>query len=323
MRAHVTSGTGAAYPDRMAAPPKLVLASVVALAIALPAVAQPAVTAGAGAKHGKKKCQRRHGKKAGAARKKCVNPTAGTPTPATPAPQADWPAVGTNPLSDAQAAALVTHVPETRPNNAAANDYVPSDAELQAFHAALDNMGQRGDVVNPLRAYVTGRTGLGHPSTDDVIQWAAHKWGIPEDWMRAQAVVETYWRQEVLGDRTTVAPALYAQYPPQAQVPGTSDAFQSMGLMQVRWVPDGSLNPGTEPLRWKSTAFNVDVYGAIVRYYYDGLCSWCTAGYAPGQAWNSIGAWFNPYPWINPGAQNYVATVQQRLAERTWASSDF
>jgi hypothetical protein len=91
----------------------------------------------------------------------------------------------------------------------------------------------------------------------------------------------------------------------------------------VKWLPDGSVGAGTEPLRWKSTAFNVDFQGATIRYYFDGLCSWCTSGYSSGQEWNSIGAWFSPYPWSNSGAQAYVRAVQGYLAAKPWLSAAF
>ena len=37
-------------------------------------------------------------------------------------------------------------------------------------------------------------------TTDEIIQWAACKWGFDEDTVRAQAVQESYWRQDGLGD---------------------------------------------------------------------------------------------------------------------------
>ena len=251
-----------------------------------------------------------------------------SPTPvgapaSPPSPQTSWAAPGRRPLSDAEAAAQVIPHAEIRPSNAQANDYVPSDSELSAFYGATNNWGQRTVEWNPLYAYVTGRPGLAHPSTDDLIQWAAHEWGIPEDWIRAQMVTESWWRMSAMGDRTAVSGSWYSMYPAQARVPGTSDVYQSLGISQVKWIPDGSVGAGTEPLRWKSTAFNLDYYGGTLRYYYDGLCDWCTSGYGAGQAWNSVGAWFNPYPWNNSGAQSYVHNVQTELANRTWASSGF
>jgi hypothetical protein len=235
-----------------------------------------------------------------------------------PFPQTEWAPVGTRPLADSEAAALITHQPETRPENVAANNYRPSDSDLGAFFASTDPSGVTPVRYNPLARYVTGRPGLSDPSTDDLIQWAAHKWGIPEDLMRAQMVTESSWRQSTLGDRASVPPAWYDQYPPQAQIPGTSDVYQSMGIAQVKWRPDNSLHTGTEPLRWKSVAFNLDFYAATVRYYYDGLCSWCTLGYGAGQDWNSVGAWFNPQPWLNSGQLSYVQRVMDNLANRTW-----
>ncbi|MFL5828989.1 MAG: hypothetical protein ACJ76X_03655 [Solirubrobacteraceae bacterium] len=236
-------------------------------------------------------------------------------------PQAGWVAPGTTPLSDAQAAGLVTHEPETRPANANANRYVPTDAQLQAFHSATRSDGTLADSANTLRKYVTGRPGLSNPSTDDLIQWTAHKWGIPEDWIRAQMVIESSWNQTALGDRSVIVTNWASLYPGQAHISGSADVYQSMGLPQIRWAPDGSQSPGTEPLRWQSTAFALDYLGAQLRWYYDGDCSWCGTGYSSGQQWNSIGAWYEPYPWNNGQQQAYIRKVQAALATRRWTTS--
>jgi hypothetical protein len=95
--------------------------------------------------------------------------------------------------------------------------------------------------------------------------------------------------------------------------------YQSLGIAQIKWLPDGSVGAGTEPLRRLSTAFNLDYYGATLRYYYDGLCHWCAPGYRPADAWNSIGAWFSPEPWANAGARHYIGDVRRALASRAWA----
>ena len=75
------------------------------------------------------------------------------------------------PLSDRAAAALVVHQPELRPQNFAANNYVPSNAELRAFRSARTAQGQSILTEFPEYRYVTGRPGLHDPSTDDLIQW--------------------------------------------------------------------------------------------------------------------------------------------------------
>jgi len=203
----------------------------------------------------------------------------------------------------------VRRVAEHRPGNRDENAYRPSAAELEAFrHGQRDAYGRDAVEYNPLAARVTGGfTG----STDEILQWAAHKWGIPENVVRAVATTESRWRMSQLGDRQAVRDP--SRYPARSRVPGTSDVYQSLGVMQVRWTPEG-LHPGTEPLRWKSTAFNVDYWAAVVRYYFDGRCDWCGAGYGPGQAWASIGAWWSPSPW-NASA-GYLRRVRTQLALR-------
>jgi hypothetical protein len=243
----------------------------------------------------------------------------GPPASRQGGPVTAWAPPGTPPLSDAEAAALVSPQPESQRENQAANDYVPTDAQLAAFHAAQKRLQAAGDF-NPLTAYVTGRPGIKDPSTDDLIQWVSHKWGIPTDWIRAEMEVESHWRQSQRGDLTTVSPSAYALYPAYSRVPGTDSVYESLGIAQVKWIPDASagVGVGTEPLRWASTAFNLDYYAATVRYYYDGDCHWCSAGYQAGQAWDSIGAWFSPQPWGNAGARQYVSEVQAALGERAW-----
>jgi hypothetical protein len=180
---------------------------------------------------------------------------------------------------------------------------------------------------NPYFRYVDGRDGLRKPSTDDLIQWAAQKWGIPEDWLRAEFVQESYWDQFQLGDETEVRSRWYGLYPTQTRVPHSSSVYQSLGITQVKWISDGSVGAGTEPLRWRSTAFNLDYQAATVRFYYDNpqgaRSSWGDRTYAPCERWNSIGGWFEPYPWGNGGQQNYIADVRQHLANRDWTVSSF
>ncbi len=232
-----------------------------------------------------------------------------------------WAPPGERPLSDARAAALVTRVAENRPGNAAANDYVPTDAELAAFHAAQARARTRG-VYNPLTVHVTGRPGIAHPSTDDLIQWVSHKWGIPTNWIRAQLVVESDWRQDQRGDSSEVSARWFRLYPKFSRVSGRH-VFESLGIAQEKWIPNGSVGAGTEPLRWRSTAFNLDYYAATLRYYYDGDCSWCSSSYRPGEAWNSVGAWFSPQPWGNSEAASYIAQVRAALAEHPWTRAGF
>lgn len=241
------------------------------------------------------------------------------------------------PLSDQAAAALVTPEPETRAANAqpyAVNGvrhaptttYVPTAAQLRSARAAKTSLGQPVLSFNPYLRYVDGRDGLRDPSTDDLIQWAAHKWGIPENWLRAEYVQESYWNSFQLGDEESVSASDYLRYPAQARVAASDLVYQSMGITQVRWDPEGTVGAGTEPLRWESLAYNVDYQAAMIRFYYDNpsgaRAAWGDA-YVPCQRWNAIGAWFSSYPWGNPGAEQYVRDVRAILAEKVWRTPDF
>jgi hypothetical protein len=263
-------------------------------------------------------------------------------------PQTTWAACNANagtdqastfsPLSDAAARKLVTPEPEIRPYNddayelggrsyAATNEFVPSWLAIFKFRYTKNSNGQTDVQVNPYLRYVDGRDGIKDPSTDDLIQWAAHKWGIPEDWLRAEYALESAWNGFMIGNEATVPGAWYSEYPLQAQVPGSSQVYESMGITQIEWAPDGSVGAGTEPLRWESNAFNIDYQAATVRFFYDNPSGarslWGDSSYVPCQQWNSIGGWFDPYPWNNAGQASYIATVQNYLNEQIWATPSF
>lgn len=263
-------------------------------------------------------------------------------------PQTAWAACNLNarngkpstfhPLSDAAAATLVTRQPEIRPDNArsytlagvrypAPNDYVPNPGQLEAFRNARNDAGQTNVEFNPYYQYVDGRDGISRPSTDDLIQWAAHKWGIPEDWLRAEYIRESYWNQYMLGDATSVSAARIKLYPPQSRIGHSNRVYQSLGITQVQFAPFGTLHPGTEPLRWLSTAFNIDYQAATLRFYYDNpqgsRSAWNDSSYTPCQAWRSLGGWYSPFPWGNAPQARYVSQVQHILATRGWEASDF
>lgn len=275
-------------------------------------------------------------------------PASGRPGAHEQHPQTAWIACNRNsgnrkpstfrPLSDAAAAALVTREPETRRLNArpysldgvrhaAVNNYVPSAAQIRRFRSSRTSSGQPALRFNPYLRYVDGRDTLHDPSTDDLIQWSAHKWGIPENWLRAEYVLESYWSQFWLGDEHPVPHSWYDRYPSQARVAGTPEVYRSMGITQVQWEPNGALGPGSEPLRWESTAFNLDYQAAMVRFYYDNpegaRSAWGDASYSPCQQWESIGGWYRPYPWGNSDQAGYIAKVRANLSDRAWTSAHF
>jgi hypothetical protein len=160
---------------------------------------------------------------------------------------------------------------------------MPTPARL-AYFRAHDSM--------PYDRYVTGHyTG----TTDEIIQWAAHKWNLPLRLMRAVAAVETWWHGSFVGDEG-----------------------HAYGLYQldVRWHCCGDLARN-------STAFSADYYGAIIRSYFDGKETWLRAmphtgkPYAPGELWNSVGYWCSG-GWDTATGWKYVHQVWLYEARRPW-----
>ena len=141
-------------------------------------------------------------------------------------------------------------------------------------------------------------TGRFRGTTREIIQWAAHKHGIDQDLLSAVAVEESWWRMSTVGG---------------------GDSF---GLFQLR-VPYHCCRR----LARRSTAFNADYYGAILRAYYDGRETWLNdvergARYGPGDVWGSVGVWFAGR-WHTPAAEGYIREVRDILARRTWRSKAF
>jgi hypothetical protein len=195
---------------------------------------------------------------------------------------------GSHPLSDAAAAARVKPSPwEPRGDNYRANHTVPTAVQLLLFH-------RKSDMPN--QSYVTGDyTG----TTDEILQWAAAKWGFSVRLFRAVSAVETWWHQSFVGDN--------------------GDSF---GLFQVR-VPYHCCLPFIRT----STAFNADYYGAILRAYFDGEQGWLNdvehgRSYHAGDLWGSVGVWASGR-WHMGTSDNYVQMVKQRVADQIWRTPDF
>jgi hypothetical protein len=142
------------------------------------------------------------------------------------------------PRSDRAAAKLVHRSGwEPRVDNYSANHTIPTRAQLRTFHA------QR---LTPYAQNVTGHyTG----TTDEIIQWAAYKWGFNPQLFRAVAAVESWWHMSVVGNSGT-----------------------SFGLFQVR-KPYHCQGQSCH-LMSHDTAFNADYYGAMLRSYYSGQETW-------------------------------------------------
>jgi hypothetical protein len=230
-------------------------------------------------------------------------------------PQATWRPPGSPPLKDAQAAACVVRSGENRPQNARQNARAPTRAELRAFRTSRDSAGRTPARYNRNFARVTGaapRYGL--RSTDDLIEWAAYKWGVPEDLVRGQMAMESHWSMLKKGDRRDWSRPIAPLYPAIGEIDANS-VWESLGIAQIRWRHTVPWNPGVEPLRWRSTAFSLDYSQALIRYYYDGRCDWCGPGYAAG---DPDGAYRIYVSGSRRKGQWYADGVRRKAASKPW-----
>jgi hypothetical protein len=159
-------------------------------------------------------------------------------------------------------------------------------------------------------------------TTSEILRWAACKWGIDQNIVFAQAAVESWWRQDTLGDWGTDGSAC----PPGHGLGRDGKAGQcpqSYGILQNRWPYEKATWPGIG----SSTAMNADTAYAIWRSCYDGYETWLNnvehgQPYHAGDAWGCVGRWFAGR-WHTAPAQQYVAKVQQYMHERIWLTPDF
>lgn len=182
---------------------------------------------------------------------------------------------------------------EPRPANTAANQRVPTAAELLTYRTQAPDWTRCAGYPDRVTGAFTG-------TTDEILQWAAWKWGLDADLLRAVAAIESWWNEGYVGD-----------------------GGQSLGLMQIK----ASSFPGTAPLSGQATAFNLDVYGATIRSYYAGCATWLNTvadggRYAAGDLWGSVGAWYAGR-WHTDAAELYIARVMEAQANRVWLSPGF
>ena len=185
-------------------------------------------------------------------------------------------------------------------------------AEVRADNAGYN--ATRGST--PQTGWYARVTGNFSGTTDQIIQWAACKWGIEEDIVRAQAAKESAWHQNAGGDYTSDV-----HCSPSAPRNGATCA-DSVGMMQVRF----SAHPTAFPSALTSTAFNLDYSLAVIRSCYEGRETWLNQfergrDYAAGDLWGCVGLWFSGRWYYNNA--DYLTAVQDYLNRRVWAQPDF
>jgi hypothetical protein len=186
-------------------------------------------------------------------------------------------------------------------------------------------------------------TGNYSGTTDEIVRWAACKWGIDEDVVRAQGEVETGWDQGGAGDkRTTLASCVNGNFtalwntvitePDGSTVSCPNCCFTSWSMWQTKVYYETT----TWPMIMKSTPFAADYRFADQRSCMNG--DWATyfasaaqqpntyasdiAAFKAGGSysrvlWGCIGFHYSG-GWYDSGAQSYINATQAHLAAHDW-----
>jgi autotransporter family porin len=243
-------------------------------------------------------------------------PTTASPTPTTgaetkaagrPADPTTLPPGSALP-SDSDCAARVVPAPEVRPTNARYN-------------------ATRGHQKNIPKKWLDRVTGDFSGTTDEILQWAACKWGIDPNVVRAQAAKESWWHMSTVGDYGTDPKAC----PPghDLGVDGTpGQCPQSYGILQVRYPYHGPpAGNETWPEAEQSTAYNVDYTYSVWRACYEGDYTWLNTvdrggTYAAGDLWGCVGMWFSGR-WHTDAANGYIDAVRGYYDSQVWKDASF
>lgn len=224
--------------------------------------------------------------------------------------------------ADEAAAAMIFHSTwEPRPSNNTPNHTIVGN-NLDTLDGSFDATWQS--------VYLPRVTGNFTGTTDEIIQWAAAKWGWSDELIRAEAIAESNWFQSQLGD--------YEPASAGHRVFDRSDdpSPTSFSIIQIRWyyhppttahggTVTSSSDPGCSyPAVVNSTALALDYFMCILRGVYDGHSTYLNGGgmAAAGDEWGAIGSWYSG-AWHTPAAEGYISTVEGHLASKPWLDPGF
>lgn len=234
---------------------------------------------------------------------------------------------------------------EPRPDNYVPNHRMPNRAAVRASLAARPFTGAATNhkwdtwLIPRVTGHYTG-------TTDEIFQWAACKWGISDNLLRAIAVMESTWYQGLVfpsgrcvtdwgcGDfvqsetpATDVFCAGISTYGHDYQAdygkglcPETFSIAGVMSWQDPDWGPMPGNQNGTFPFNRDFTAFAVDYLGANLRGCLEGWQGWAMSngsGYHAGDLWGCVGMWYAG-EWRSAPALQYMAGVRHELRNLTW-----
>jgi autotransporter family porin len=217
---------------------------------------------------------------------------------------------GVYPLSDSTCASQVQQFAERVPENTTANnDVPPAGTNFSWGPWASGDVGPGGIPETQFNLnHVTGAVPANF-TTDEILEWAACKWGMDQNIAKGEAVAESNWKQSNAGDMDSCG------------------QFDSWGILQVRATnPSDCSTTGVKNSGWggypwthNSTAVDADAQMARLRAVYDGQ-SYMGAGGNGSPAltggtstavgapiWNAVSTWQSG---SNTGTDPYVTGIQ-------------
>jgi hypothetical protein len=188
-------------------------------------------------------------------------------------------------------------------------------------------------------------------TTDEIIQWAACKWGLPDNYLRAEADTESTWFQyetypsgrcvDMYGCGDWFSSESYTArrtYCSGLATAGVYDyqkdygdglcpkTFSIIGIMSW-WNPSwgfswGGNQNGTFPFTRNSTAMALDYMASQIRGCYEGWQWELGSSYKSGDLWGCAGAWYSG-DWHDSGATTYISHVQANESAEPWLTASF
>ncbi|GEM_PF-2983559 len=226
---------------------------------------------------------------------------------------AGYPLIGGPLLDDLQAVSFIKPTQKSKPELgpsgpaiAAANNYFnyiastnPEDylRQLRSFYA--DYVSGWGRSWQPVADRIDGACPLAHPTTAEVLQWAANKWGINPLLMYAEAENESHWDQTGIGDNGRSSGLM--QVPDRDRPHHGYPGFGGLGAMLAR----------------ENSCFNADFFAGRIYSIFHGLSSDMAPG---GDIGIALQSWYSGH---TNSAGPYTAAFIDTLTNRLWVSREF
>lgn len=239
---------------------------------------------------------------------------------------------------------------EPRPSNVGPNHTRPQPADVRRSLSSRPR-GDGRTYDSRFNTWLLARVSGQHTgTTDENIQWAACKWGISDNLLRAMAAAESTWFQGArhadgscvqkrgCGDMVKRPSAASRQFCDELDRYGHDYAgdygegicpktFSIIGVMAWQdpdWGQMSNNQNGTFPFSRDSTAFALDYAAAHLRGCMEGWITWLSNrdGFSRGDVWGCVGVWYGG-DWKIPAARQYTARVKTLMDERFWLQSGF